>query len=72
MRMSPADVVRTVETAPRLWLADVIELPPYHYGAIFVKHGFALGDRFTCTDLTERIEGEQCPSLVRTAGTTNQ
>lgn len=37
MRMSPSDVARTVETAP-LRLAGVVELPPYHYGAIFEKH----------------------------------
>jgi len=36
MRMTPADVVTTVEPA-WLKLAGVIELPPYHYGAIFEK-----------------------------------
>jgi ubiquinone/menaquinone biosynthesis C-methylase UbiE len=36
MRMSPADVVKTVESAG-LRLAGVVELPPYHYGAIFEK-----------------------------------
>jgi SAM-dependent methyltransferase len=36
MRMSPGDVVAMVETAG-LRLADVVELPPYHYGAIFEK-----------------------------------
>jgi SAM-dependent methyltransferase len=36
MRMTPADVVTTVEPAG-LKLAGVIELPPYHYGAIFEK-----------------------------------
>ena len=36
MRMSPADVARTVETT-RLRLTGVVELPPYHYGAIFEK-----------------------------------
>jgi ubiquinone/menaquinone biosynthesis C-methylase UbiE len=36
MRMRSADVVTTVEPAG-LKLAGVIELPPYHYGAIFEK-----------------------------------
>jgi SAM-dependent methyltransferase len=36
MRMTPADVVTTVEPAG-LELAGVIELPPYHYAAIFAK-----------------------------------
>jgi SAM-dependent methyltransferase len=36
MRMSPVDVVKAVETA-RLRLAGIIELPPYHYAAIFEK-----------------------------------
>jgi ubiquinone/menaquinone biosynthesis C-methylase UbiE len=36
MRMTPADVVTTLKPAG-LKLADVIELPPYHYGAIFEK-----------------------------------
>jgi SAM-dependent methyltransferase len=36
MRMSPADLARTVEPAG-LSLAGVVELPPYHYGAIFEK-----------------------------------
>jgi SAM-dependent methyltransferase len=34
MRMEPSDVAEAVEPAG-LTLADVIELPPYHYGAIF-------------------------------------
>jgi len=34
--MEPSDVATTVEPAG-LGLADVIELPPYHYGAIFEK-----------------------------------
>ena len=34
MRMTPSDVAAEVETA-NLKLVDVIELPPYHYGAIF-------------------------------------
>ena len=34
MRMEPTDVAATVEPAS-LTLIDVIELPPYHYGAIF-------------------------------------
>ena len=34
MRMKPSDVAAEVETA-NLKLVDVIELPPYHYGAIF-------------------------------------
>jgi SAM-dependent methyltransferase len=36
MRMSPADVVASVETAG-LSPSGIIELPPYHYGAIFEK-----------------------------------
>jgi ubiquinone/menaquinone biosynthesis C-methylase UbiE len=36
MRMSPAELATTVEPAG-LKLAGVIELPPYHYGAIFEK-----------------------------------
>jgi SAM-dependent methyltransferase len=36
MRMEPAEVADTVEPAD-LTLTDVIELPPYHYGAIFVR-----------------------------------
>jgi SAM-dependent methyltransferase len=36
MRMSPADVATTVEPAG-LKSIGVIELPPYHYGAIFEK-----------------------------------
>lgn len=36
MRMTPADAVTTVEPAG-LNLAGVIELPPYHYAAIFAK-----------------------------------
>ena len=36
MRMSPAEVATLVEPAG-LSLADVVELPPYHYGAIFEK-----------------------------------
>jgi SAM-dependent methyltransferase len=36
MRMTPADVVTTVEPA-ELELVGVVELPPYHYGAIFEK-----------------------------------
>jgi ubiquinone/menaquinone biosynthesis C-methylase UbiE len=36
MRMTPSDVAATVEPAG-LKLAGVIELPPYHYGAIFEK-----------------------------------
>ena len=34
MRMSPADVRKTIEPAG-LKLVGVIDLPPYHYGAIF-------------------------------------
>ena len=34
MRMKPSDVAAEIETA-NLKLVDVIELPPYHYGAIF-------------------------------------
>jgi ubiquinone/menaquinone biosynthesis C-methylase UbiE len=36
MRMEPVEVADTVEPAG-LTLTDVIELPPYHYGAIFVR-----------------------------------
>jgi SAM-dependent methyltransferase len=36
MRMRPSDVAITVEPAG-LEFADLIELPPYHYGAIFKK-----------------------------------
>ena len=36
MRMEPSDVAATVAPAG-LTLADVIDLPPYHYGAIFVR-----------------------------------
>ncbi len=36
MRMEPSEVVATVEPAG-LTLAKIIELPPYHYGAIFAK-----------------------------------
>jgi SAM-dependent methyltransferase len=36
MRMEPSDVVAAVEPAG-LNLGQVIELPPYHYAAIFVK-----------------------------------
>lgn len=36
MRMEPADVARAVELAG-LRLSHVVELPPYHYGAIVVK-----------------------------------
>jgi len=35
MRMEPAEVADTIKGAD-LTLTDVIELPPYHYGAIFV------------------------------------
>jgi SAM-dependent methyltransferase len=38
MRMTPDDVAATVEPAG-LKFAGVIELPPYHYGAIFVMPG---------------------------------
>ena len=34
MRMAPADVAATIEPA-NLKLVEVIELPPYHYGAVF-------------------------------------
>jgi len=34
--MKSSDVAAEVETA-NLTLVDVIELPPYHYGAIFEK-----------------------------------
>lgn len=36
MRMTPDDVAATTEPAP-LKLVKVIDLPPYHYGAIFEK-----------------------------------
>jgi SAM-dependent methyltransferase len=36
MRMEPVEVADAVEPAG-LTLTDVIELPPYHYGAIFVR-----------------------------------
>ena len=36
MRMEPLDVTTAVEPA-NLKLASVVELPPYHYGAIFEK-----------------------------------
>lgn len=36
MRMTPADVVRAIEPSG-LRLAGTVELPPYHYGAIFEK-----------------------------------
>ncbi len=36
MRMAPADVSAAVESAG-LKLSSIIELPPYHYGAIFRK-----------------------------------
>lgn len=36
MRMEPGDVAATVEPAS-LKLAHIIELPPYHYNAIFEK-----------------------------------
>jgi hypothetical protein len=36
MRMTPVDVATTVEPVG-LKLIHVIELPPYHYGAIFEK-----------------------------------
>ncbi len=36
MRMEPRDVVAAVEPAG-LKLSEVIELPPYHYAAIFMK-----------------------------------
>ena len=36
MRMTPADVAAVVEAAG-LRSANVVELPPYHYGAIFQK-----------------------------------
>ncbi len=36
MRMKPSDVAAKVETA-NLKLVSVVELPPYHYGAIFEK-----------------------------------
>lgn len=34
MRMEPDEVARTVEPAG-LRLAQIVELPPYHYGVIF-------------------------------------
>ena len=36
MRMEPLDVTTAVERT-NLKLASVVELPPYHYGAIFEK-----------------------------------
>jgi len=36
MRMEPREVADTIKGAD-LTLTDVIELPPYHYGAIFVR-----------------------------------
>jgi hypothetical protein len=36
MRMTPEDVRKVVEPA-EFQLADVVELPPYHYGAVFQK-----------------------------------
>jgi len=36
MRMTPADVVAAV-TPAGFSLVTVVELPPYHYGAIFAK-----------------------------------
>jgi hypothetical protein len=36
MRMAPVDVATAIEPAG-LNLVDVVELPPYHYGAIFEK-----------------------------------
>ncbi len=38
MRLEPVDVAATVELSG-LRLGRVVELPPYHYGAIFVKPG---------------------------------
>ena len=40
MRMEPADVAAAVEPAGRQ-LVRVIELPPYHYGAIFERPAMA-------------------------------
>lgn len=40
MRMEPADVAAAVEPV-ELKLVDVVELPPYHYGAIFEKPAIA-------------------------------
>ncbi len=36
MRMAPSDVAAVVEPAG-LRLSDIIELPPYHYGAIYIR-----------------------------------
>jgi hypothetical protein len=36
IRMEPPEVTRTVESA-RLTLVRLVDLPPYHYGAIFEK-----------------------------------
>jgi SAM-dependent methyltransferase len=36
LRMAPSDVTAAVEPAD-LWAAEVVDLPPYHYGAVFVK-----------------------------------
>ena len=36
MRMEPSEVAATINTVG-LTLTEVIELPPYHYGAIFVR-----------------------------------
>jgi len=36
MRMSPDDLKRVVEPSG-LWLERIVELPPYHYGAVFKK-----------------------------------
>lgn len=38
MRMTPADVAAVVEPAG-LRSVNVVELPPYHYGAVFEKQG---------------------------------
>ncbi len=45
MRLEPSDVAETVEPAG-FALTDVIELPPYHYGAIFrMRSEQSNGDR---------------------------
>jgi SAM-dependent methyltransferase len=44
MRMAPADVIAVVEKAG-LKLVSVVELPPYHYGAIFEKRVSAHGEQ---------------------------
>lgn len=36
LRMTPQDVVRMVEPAG-FELSELVEIPPYHYGAVFVK-----------------------------------